>query len=162
MCVCVSVSMNMGAIHRIHMWFACAVRHRRHEQHYHCLLLLLLCMTVECYDNNNTIIMLMIISDDDDDYDIHNVWLQFTIYTSLGGDNFKWNVSTVLSALLPCICICASHRYIYATVAMRIYSLAMNWEKLSANFLIGKWEKKAKEREVPKPAFDKSHEFTSS
>lgn len=33
-----------------------------------------------------TIIVLAMMNND---YDIHNVWMQFTIYTSLGGDNFK-------------------------------------------------------------------------
>lgn len=81
-----------------------------------------------------TIIVLAMMNND---YDIHNVWMQFTIYTSLGGDNFKWNVSTLLSALLVHL-----YLYLYLWDTQRVYlfwhCLAGNWEKFSANFLIEK------------------------
>jgi len=70
-------------IHGIHMWFACAVRHRLHDHDQS--------LSADCH-------IWMQCNDDDrnnDDHGIRNVWLQFTIYTSFSGDNFKWNVSTL-------------------------------------------------------------------
>lgn len=76
--------------HGTHMWFACAVRHRLHgdhhydhspspDSHIHMYVWMNAMMTIA--------IMTIVVG-------FHNVWLQFTIYTSFSGDNFKWNVST--------------------------------------------------------------------
>jgi len=97
-------------------------------------------------------IMILTMMTMNNDYDIHNVWLQFTIYTSLSGDNFKWNVSTLLSGF--CVHL---YRSVYSSCILKIHLLAHSepysykkihsteWifsrfelKKVAANLLIGK------------------------